>query len=137
MPSGRQTSVGPKKPCIRWRYYYSDHLFIYNASTTCSLVVHGMWRLSACSMTPYPQHRLCARSMQPPATRSDGPQAATLYAYHFFHSMRCKRKLTESKATRRHYKKLSYRRGTARCVVSIKILPIATQQCRNYSYDKS
>jgi len=33
-------------------------------------------------------------------------------------------------------KKLSYRRGTARCVVSIEILPIATQQCRNYLYDK-
>ena len=27
-------------------------------------------------------------------------------------------------------KKLSYRRGTARCVVSAEILPIATQQCR-------
>jgi len=36
-----------------------------------------------------------------------------------------------------HYKKLSYRRGTARCVVSIEILPIATQQCRNYLYDKT
>jgi len=35
------------------------------------------------------------------------------------------------------YKKLSYRRGTARCVVSIEILPIATQQRRNYLYDKS
>jgi len=35
------------------------------------------------------------------------------------------------------YKKLGYRRGTARCVVSIEILPIATQQCRNYLYDKS
>jgi len=34
-------------------------------------------------------------------------------------------------------KKLSYRRGTARCVVSVEILPIATQQCRNYMYDKS
>jgi len=34
-------------------------------------------------------------------------------------------------------KKLSYRRGTARCVVSIEILPVATQQCRNYLYDKS
>ena len=34
-------------------------------------------------------------------------------------------------------KKLSYRRGTARCVVSIEILPIATQQCRNYLYNKS
>jgi len=34
-------------------------------------------------------------------------------------------------------KKLSYRRGTVRCVVSIEILPIATQQCRNYLYDKS
>ena len=35
------------------------------------------------------------------------------------------------------YEKLSYRRGTARCVVSVEILPIATQQCRNYLYDKS
>ena len=34
-------------------------------------------------------------------------------------------------------KKLSYRRGTARCVVSIEILPIATRQYRNYLYDKS
>jgi len=34
-------------------------------------------------------------------------------------------------------KKLSYRRGTARCVVSVEILPIATQKCRNYLYDKS
>jgi len=34
-------------------------------------------------------------------------------------------------------KKLSYRRGTARWVVSVEILPIATQQCRNYLYDKS
>jgi len=28
-------------------------------------------------------------------------------------------------------KKLSYRRVTARCVVSVEILPITTQQCRN------
>ena len=35
------------------------------------------------------------------------------------------------------YKKLSYRRGTARCVVSVEILPVATQQCKNYLYDKS
>jgi len=35
------------------------------------------------------------------------------------------------------YKKLRYRQGTARCVVSVEILPIATQQCRNYLYDKS
>ena len=34
-------------------------------------------------------------------------------------------------------KKLSYRRGTARCVVSVEILPTATQQYRNYLYDKS
>ena len=34
-------------------------------------------------------------------------------------------------------KKLSCRRGTTRCVVSVEILPIATQQCRNYLYDKS
>ena len=27
------------------------------------------------------------------------------------------------------YKKLSYRQGTARCVVSVEILPTATQQC--------
>ena len=35
------------------------------------------------------------------------------------------------------YKKLSYRRGTARCVVSVEILPIVTRQCRNYLFDKS
>jgi len=29
-------------------------------------------------------------------------------------------------------KKLSYHRGTARCVVSVEILPTATQQCGNY-----
>jgi len=34
-------------------------------------------------------------------------------------------------------KKLSYRRRTARCVVSVEILPIATQQYRNYLYDNS
>jgi len=36
-----------------------------------------------------------------------------------------------------HYMKLSYCRGTAGCAVSVEILPIATQQCRNYLYDKS
>ena len=35
------------------------------------------------------------------------------------------------------YKKLSYRRVTVRCVLSVVILPITTQQCRNYLYDKS
>ena len=35
------------------------------------------------------------------------------------------------------HKKLSYRRGTARCVVSVVILQITTQQCRNYLYNKS
>ena len=34
-------------------------------------------------------------------------------------------------------KKLSYRRGTTRCVVSVEILLIAVQQCRNCLYDKS
>ena len=38
---------------------------------------------------------------------------------------------------RRMNKKLSYRRVTARCVLSVVILPITTQQCRNYLYDKS
>ena len=31
------------------------------------------------------------------------------------------------------YKKLSYRRGTAQCVVSVKISPTATQQCSTTS----
>ena len=35
------------------------------------------------------------------------------------------------------YKKLSYRGVTARCVLSVVILPITTQQYRNYKYDKS
>jgi len=30
-------------------------------------------------------------------------------------------------------KKLSYRRGTARCVVSVEVLPIAMQQCSTTS----
>ena len=34
-------------------------------------------------------------------------------------------------------KKLSCRRVTARCFLSVVILPITTQQCRNYLYDKS
>ena len=38
---------------------------------------------------------------------------------------------------KRENKKLSYRRGTARCVVSVEILPTAAQQRRNYLYDKS
>ena len=38
---------------------------------------------------------------------------------------------------RLYNKKLRYRRVTARCVLSVVILPIATQQCRNYLYDKS
>jgi len=33
--------------------------------------------------------------------------------------------------------KLSYRRRTARCIISVEVLPIATQQCKNYLYDKS
>jgi len=36
-----------------------------------------------------------------------------------------------------NYKKLSYHLVTARCVLSVVILPIATQLCRNYLYDKS
>ena len=34
-------------------------------------------------------------------------------------------------------KKLSYHRVTARCVLSVVILPVATQQCRKYLYDES
>jgi len=34
-------------------------------------------------------------------------------------------------------KKLSYRRRTVRCVVSVEISPIATRQYKNYLYDKS
>ena len=33
---------------------------------------------------------------------------------------------------RKYNKKLSYHRGTARCVVSFEILPIAKQPCRKY-----
>ena len=34
-------------------------------------------------------------------------------------------------------KELPVVNSAARCVVSVEILPIATQQCRNYLYDKS
>ena len=38
----------------------------------------------------------------------------------------------------RHFdKKLRYCRVTTRCVLSVVILAVATQQCRNYLYDKS
>ena len=40
-------------------------------------------------------------------------------------------------STYAYNKKLSYCRVTARCVLSLVILPVATQQCRNYLYDKS
>jgi len=48
-----------------------------------------------------------------------------------------RRSETETETPAKVNKKLSYRRGTARCVVSVEILPAATQQCRNYLYDKS
>jgi len=52
--------------------------------------------------------------------------------------LRSRNKCPTVRARANHFnKKLSYRRGTARCVVSIEILPTATQQCRNYLYDKS
>jgi len=34
-------------------------------------------------------------------------------------------------------KKLRYRQGTARHIVSVEILPVAMQQGRNYLYDRS
>ena len=39
-----------------------------------------------------------------------------------------------TEATASGNKKLSYRRGAARCVVSVEILPIATQQCMDNLY---
>jgi len=39
--------------------------------------------------------------------------------------------------TNNNNKKLSYRWVTARCVLSVVILPVTTQQCRKYLYDKS
>ena len=39
----------------------------------------------------------------------------------------------EKVATAEGHKKLGYHRGTARCVVSVEVLPIATQQCINYT----
>jgi len=47
------------------------------------------------------------------------------------------KKSDDKETCEKRNKKLSYRRGTARCVVSIEILPIVMQQCRNYLYDKS
>ena len=46
-----------------------------------------------------------------------------------------KSKRTRPPLTSQH-KKLSYRRGTARCAASVEILPVATQQCTNYLYDE-
>ena len=52
-------------------------------------------------------------------------------------SARAYREYPQAASLSTAYKTLSYRRGTARCVVSVEILSIATQQCRNYLYDKS
>ena len=52
-------------------------------------------------------------------------------------NLREERRGERSGVSSKEDKKLSYRQGTARCVVSVKILPIDTQQCRNYLYDKS
>ena len=47
---------------------------------------------------------------------------------------------SHTESTRYHHQSIQeaqlYRRGTARCVLSLVILPTATQQCRNYLYDK-
>ena len=43
---------------------------------------------------------------------------------------------TSSRVCGSGYKKLSYRRGTARCVVSVEILSIATQQCSTTSHEQ-
>jgi len=51
---------------------------------------------------------------------------------HYVRKHSCKRH------TRTRYdKNLSYCRVTARCVLPVVILPITTQQCTNYLYDKS
>ena len=66
----------------------------------------------------------CARSSR--CDRCAGSDWAVPYWFVHFSDVLCT-----------NHKKLSYRRGTARCVVSVEILPTATQQCRNYLYDKS
>ena len=67
---------------------------------------------------------------------SSGRNANDLWDYRI-RFLQTGRSFCRSTTDHRCYKKLSYRRGTTRCVVSIEILPIATQQCRNYLYDKS
>jgi len=53
----------------------------------------------------------------------------------FIYLLRTKQQKHTGLQTSTH-KKLSYCRGTARCVVSVEILLTVTQQCRNYLYDK-
>ena len=50
-------------------------------------------------------------------------------------TIKCKCKLSTVEQEQQKNKKLSYRRVTARCVLSVVISPITTQQCRNYLYD--
>jgi len=77
----------------------------------------------------------------PPGTGHSISDYATVQLYIQIHSMEHKHTHTRLTAlfpgypgrpVPERYKKLSYRRGTARCVVSVKILPTATQRCRNY-----
>jgi len=57
--------------------------------------------------------------------------------HHLFFKNSCQTQLCTKFIDRYRYnKKLSYRRGTARCVVSVEILQTATQQCRTTSPDQ-
>jgi len=79
-------------------------------------------------------HQFCT-GIRPGAYR---PSRLLIYSHQYRKSTRhwriCRR---HCKVHSKCNKKRSYRRGTARCVVSVEILPVATQQCRNYLYDKS
>ena len=102
---------------------------VVRPTSRCSHCVHYRRRMSQkhsclCRYTPAGPHDMLH-------SQYNTVQYNTTQCLAYFAQNAARRSVTNKN------KKLSYRRGTARCVVSIKILPIAKQQCRNYLCDKS
>ena len=101
-----------------------------------SLCVHR--RRNHCSTRPYPSSKLNLLAYIRYDTIQDAiltcARKPTLVSLIYRTEPTTKKCKTEKNKSN---KKLGYRRGTARCVVSVEILPVVTQQCRNYLFDKS
>ena len=80
---------------------------------------------------------VAARTPRRNSTSVQRANAGNQSIFVYYGMTKCRPTTRSKKASVSKNKKLSYRRVTARCVVSVVILPIATQQYRNYLHDKS